>query len=448
MGFNGKQPAQLSQDLDAVVSRLAASGARPTFAIDLAVPGLRRSWACVGGQPVPSRDAPVFSAGCLLDIIVAIASNQLILEGALDLDAPLERYLPELAPDRASGEPVRIRDLLTRSSGIQDPRSIEEMKQYVPWEILAPRIRDAPRLCVPGAAFSYAGIDRVLLLVLLERVTGMPVRRIVLERVLGPCGVTVQPAQLGAPEADGTQRVRKFSTTNFVEVMRELAWMPDSPSRRGAFSGELRRRLQTERLALSRALRVLPWPRAATSLSLGLFRYSDGLIGFNGWEENQSCGARFDPVDQVSFVVALQGPPTLRDRLVDEIAERLGYPSIHSRPAPCTIGGFTDLTPIEANGDYIGWATGYGARITCVGGALTCEFHHLGRVFQSVRARVEEDRWIVVDRMEQASALEFYRDPSSGRACLSFGFLPYAKTAAGRPGGAADLQLKFAGEQA
>src|SRR4029077_21043262 len=88
--------------------------------------------------------------------------------------------------------------------------------------------------------------------------------------------------------------------------------------------------LQIERLQLSRSLRVQPWPHAPTAFTNGLFRFSDELIGFNGWQENHSCAVRLDPQDEVSFVVALEGPPAVRDVVVAEIAQHLGYVSVQS----------------------------------------------------------------------------------------------------------------------
>jgi hypothetical protein len=46
-----------------------------------------------------------------------------------------------------------------------------------------------------------------------------------------------------------------------------------------------------------------------------------------------------------------------------------------------------------------------------------------------VRARVEDDAWLVADSALQTSPLEFFRD-KNGRICLAQGFLPYAMSAA------------------
>jgi hypothetical protein len=165
-----------------------------------------------------------------------------------------------------------------------------------------------------------------------------------------------------------------------------------------------------------------------TAFTFGLFRYSDGLVGFNGWEQNHSCAVRLDADAEVSFVVALEGPPAVRDAVVAQIAERLGYSSLPSRAKPCTIGGLNGLNPKDILGVYAGWADGYRADVTIDGGIVACQLSYRGDRFQLLRARLSEDGWLEVASVEVASALEFFRDPKTGRVCLACGFLPYAMT--------------------
>jgi hypothetical protein len=382
-----------------------------------------------GGTRVADGDRPLFATGCVMDMIFAIICLDLHHRLGLRLDEPFETYVPEAAPliETEGAGPITIQHLLTRTSGIQDPRTIKEMRSHVPWAELAPRVRDAPRLFSPGSAFSHGGIDRSLLAVALLRFSGKSFVQLADEIISKPCGIEVREEQYGPVGEDGVRRVARSDPAYIARVAACLAGAnlgPEGP----AFSEGVRTYLQIDKLQLSRSIKAPPWPHMAANFTMGLFKYSDGLIGFNGFESGEACSVRYDPVDQLGFSVALEGPPGVRDYIIAVIAECLGYFGVQSRAVPCTVGGLNGLRPDDIAGDYLGWASGYRAGVTLEGNTVACHLTYGAQRFRVMKARMEDNAWLVVDTAAELTALEFYRDPRTGRVCMASGGAPYAMT--------------------
>lgn len=431
MPYNGKHPAQLAVEIEGVLAAICLHFGIESLSVSLDVGGGRTNLAYgPGARRLADDQSPLFAVGCMLDLIVSVLCLDLHFRSGLDLDLPVEAYLPELKAEHPDA--ITIRHLLTRTSGIQDPRSIDEMRQFIRWDDLAVRISAAPRIFSPGTAFSYGGIDRVILSVLIERFSAKSITQLVDELILRPCDLTQRPEQLGLADGEGRRPIERFDPANFIAVVAALASDgADSPT--NPFCRALRDLLQREQLQLNRAVKSPAWPHAPTGFTPGLFKYSDGLTGFNGFEAGDSAAVRYDPLNQISFVVAVKGPPQVRDRIVAEIADRLGYLSVQSRARPCTIGGLNGLSVDEIAGRYQGWAAGYEAEVTVHDGVLICDLQYNDHRFRQLRIDIEENAWLVVDSIEEAASLEFYRDSGTGCICMASGYLPYVMWDGVRP---------------
>ncbi len=427
MAYSGKHPAQLADEFDHVLAgitrRFSVASVTAAFSVD----GFTRSLDYIAGEKVSGAARPMFSIGCASDMILAIICIELHYRGLVPLDAPLARLLPELAPAGAD-EAITVRHLITRTSGIQDPRTIDEMNEFIAWDDFSRRVREAPRLFSPGASFNYGGIDRVLIGALIDRFGGKSIAGLGEEIITLPCGIQHRPEQLGPMSEDGYVQVERFDAAHLAVIAAALAADPtngqDMPFRSAA-----RHALAGERYSLSRSVKSPPWPHAPVGFTLGFFRYSDGLIGFNGWDRGEACSVRYDPVSQVAFAIALEGTPGVRDLIVAELASRLGYRSIQSRAKPCTVGALNGLSPGEVTGQYLGWADGYVGAVAIDGDILACDLSYRGHSFQQTRVKIEDREWLVAESVEHIGALEFYRDPLSGRVCMANGYAPYAKSA-------------------
>ncbi|MGX2994225.1 serine hydrolase domain-containing protein [Streptomyces sp. JNUCC 64] len=173
-----------------------------------------------------------FRAGSTTKIVTSALVLQLAAEGRVDLDAPVQRYLPGLLGPEF--KPVAVRHLLNYTSGIQSPggppkswsREYAERLETVDYRaVVAAGVAKGPAHD-PGAAQRYSNIHYTVLGLLIEEVTGRPYAKEAERRILRPLGMrdTSFPGadpRLRGPHNRGYQAVPKpDGTTEYVDVTR------------------------------------------------------------------------------------------------------------------------------------------------------------------------------------------------------------------------------------
>lgn len=163
------------------------------------------------GAPVP-KDGRVRIASNT-KMFTATVVLQLVGEGRVRLDAPVERYLPGVVRGHGNdGRRITVRQLLQQTSGLPDYDTIVEAEggslqaiahTYVePHDLLAAALGER-RHFRPGARWEYCNTNYVLLGMIVQRVTGRPFGEVVTQRVIRRAGLgdTYWPRQ-------GEQRIR------------------------------------------------------------------------------------------------------------------------------------------------------------------------------------------------------------------------------------------------
>jgi CubicO group peptidase (beta-lactamase class C family) len=126
--------------------------------------------------------------------IASVAVLMLMEEGALTLDDPVARHLPEFASLRLKdgavpARPLTLRHLLTHTSGLDtagapaDPQAAPELATF------ARRVAALPLAAEPGRRFRYDGSNTDLLCRVVEAVSGQPFGRFLQLRLFGPLGM-------------------------------------------------------------------------------------------------------------------------------------------------------------------------------------------------------------------------------------------------------------------
>ncbi|TDC48409.1 class A beta-lactamase-related serine hydrolase [Actinomadura sp. KC345] len=127
---------------------------------------------------------------------VAATVLQLVGEGKLKLDAPIDTYLPGVVrgPDY-SGANITVRHLLGHSSGIPDYTAAlvpdtagMPTKTYTAEQLLAPALK-AKAVFPVGKKREYSNTNYVIAGMLIEKATGKPVGDAVTERVIDRLGL-------------------------------------------------------------------------------------------------------------------------------------------------------------------------------------------------------------------------------------------------------------------
>lgn len=145
--------------------------------------------------PVDPRSR--FRIGSLTKPFVATVVLQLSAEGRLDLDAPVERYLPGVVRGADNdGRQITVRQLLQHTSGLPDV-----LDYMSPLEVLEDPLRHwearelvdialpHPREFEPGKGWGYSNTNYLLAGMIIESTTGRPYGEEIRRRVIRPLGL-------------------------------------------------------------------------------------------------------------------------------------------------------------------------------------------------------------------------------------------------------------------
>ena len=145
--------------------------------------------------PVP-RDGRV-RAGSNTKTFTAVVVLQLVAEGRVELDAPIERYLPGLVRGEGiDGNAITVRQLLQHTSGLPNyteylgVENFEDVqhKFFQPHDLLAAALAH-PAKFAPGTKWEYSNTNYLLAGLLIEHVTGRPVQEQITKRVIAKAGL-------------------------------------------------------------------------------------------------------------------------------------------------------------------------------------------------------------------------------------------------------------------
>lgn len=226
-----------------------------------------RGLAVVRPERIPMARETLFDLASLTKpVATTTAILWLVHDGAVDLDAPVAKYLPEFA--ERDKERVTVRHLLTHSSGLKPWRAFHELllekerKTGERWlatpaarELVLERVLRSGLVHEPGAAAVYGDLDFIALGALVEAVTQRRLDDFVRERVTGPLGL---------------------GETFFVPL-GEGAGMPDALRRRTAATENCPWR---ERILWGEVHDPNAWSMGGVAGHAGLFASADDLMKF------------------------------------------------------------------------------------------------------------------------------------------------------------------------
>jgi CubicO group peptidase (beta-lactamase class C family) len=164
----------------------------------------------------------LFRIGSISKTFTWIEVMRAVEAGKIDLDAPVNGYLPlELRiPDEGFKEPIRVHDLMTHSPGFED-RVLGVLfaatpKDLLPLDDFLARYRPR-RVREPGEVSSYSNYGAALAGAIVEQVNGAKWQDLIERDVIKPLGVThitgrePYPARPGLPEPLSAELARDLS---------------------------------------------------------------------------------------------------------------------------------------------------------------------------------------------------------------------------------------------
>ncbi|MFF2374968.1 serine hydrolase domain-containing protein [Streptomyces xiamenensis] len=185
------------------------------------------AWTLSAGTGTVGADRPLqadehIRAGSQTKTFTAAVILQLADEGEVNLDSPIEDYLPGLVTGNGyDGTRITVRHLLQHTGGVAafapDPLINAPAPNpdgtYDPAALVRMGLQ-LPPVAAPGEDFTYSNTNYLILDLLIEQVTGTPVHTAAMERIVEPLGLTrtVFPAPgdrvLPAPAVNGYHGIR------------------------------------------------------------------------------------------------------------------------------------------------------------------------------------------------------------------------------------------------
>lgn len=138
-------------------------------------------------DPRPVDPGTVYDLASLTKVVgLTTACMMLVDEGRLDLDAPVQRYLPEFRGPMK--EAVTIRHLLTHSAGLPPWRPL--FREATDRRSALALVDTTPLDSAPGTHFAYSDLGAITLMQVVERIANEPLDRFLATRVFEPLGMT------------------------------------------------------------------------------------------------------------------------------------------------------------------------------------------------------------------------------------------------------------------
>lgn len=158
------------------------------------------------GRPLTAQTP--FMLASTSKAFTALAVMQLVEAGKIDLDAPVQTYLPWFrVADEDASKAITVRQLLDHTSGLSratgQPDPGTDAQDEGALERGVRSLASAELVAAPGERFEYSNANYDTLGMVVEATSGMPFSRYLETTVFGPLGMTHSHATVEAARADG-----------------------------------------------------------------------------------------------------------------------------------------------------------------------------------------------------------------------------------------------------
>lgn len=181
------------QEIERLVSAEMSRQTIPGLSIAIGA-GAEVLWTAGFGMSDIENNVPVkaltqYRTGSIAKPITAVAVMQLAEAGKIDLDAPVQRYVPSFPQKQWT---ITIRQLLSHLGGIRHYNTPDETNVTRHYRDLLPALRmfqSDPLVAEPGTQYSYSTYGYVLLGAALEQVASQRYMEYVRQKILRPTGM-------------------------------------------------------------------------------------------------------------------------------------------------------------------------------------------------------------------------------------------------------------------
>ena len=143
-------------------------------------------------QKIPAAADTIYRVGSVSKLFTDIAIMQLVEKGRLDLDAPVNRYLPDFHPVNPFAKPITLRELMSHRSGlVREPPIGHYFDSTAPTlEATVKSLNHTTLVYPPGTHTKYSNAAIAVAGYVLEKQSGQPFTTYVRDAVLQPLGMS------------------------------------------------------------------------------------------------------------------------------------------------------------------------------------------------------------------------------------------------------------------
>jgi CubicO group peptidase (beta-lactamase class C family) len=436
----------LPDDLARFVRKELARTKTPGVSVGVLAGG--RAYASGFGTTNVSAPAPVdhetlFQIGSTGKTFTTTAIMRLVERGELDLDAPVRRYVKDLAlRDPDVTKRVTLRHLLTHTGGWAGDLFMDTGRGDDALALVVKAMRKAPQLTALGSTFHYNNAGFYLAGRVLEKATGMPYEHAIRELLLDPLGMT---RSFFFTEELISRRVAIGHVSEAAKQITQPWWGWRSTAPAGGLVSDavdqLRwasfhlgdgRAFDGKRILKRSTLKDMQRPHApagALAEWVGLSWLLDDvdgarLVSHGGTTVGQLSTFTMVPSRGLAVTTLTNSTSgrSLNRAVVARVLER--YAGIRRAPPATMKSPRSELEPYE--GRYVDGFKQLEVALEAVGGTLRGTLTPLvegedGRLPVVRLALVDVDRAVHVDQMYTGLRAEFIRAPSGRVAWLRFG---------------------------
>ncbi|MFD9480410.1 MULTISPECIES: serine hydrolase domain-containing protein [Streptomyces] len=354
-GFAQLTPA-VTRRLDAAIRKVLAEAKIPGVIVAVSAPGKGdyvRSFGiadkATGAPMTPNLNMRI---GSVTKTFTVTALLELVDQGKVALDDPIGTYIAGVP----NGDRITLRELAGMRSGLFNYSADEDFykaltsnpdRPFTPQELLGYSFKH-PVLFEPNAKFSYCNTNLILLGLVVEKVSGVPLGRFIDREVVGPAGLkhTLFPTgpEFPSPHARGyTNQTASGKVEDATDWNPSWGWaagamISDLPDLRSwaktlATGTLLTPATQAQRLDVVDAL-------PGTGYGLGIFNVQ-GWIGHNGSLPGYGSLVLYLPESKATLVVLVntdigyqgQEPSTLFGEAITKIVTPDRVYTLPAQPA-------------------------------------------------------------------------------------------------------------------
>lgn len=150
-----------------------------------------RFFGRLGPEPdaEPLREDAMFYMASVTKPIIYTCGMILVERGLLNLNSPVNRYIPEFTGKNK--ESTQVLHLFTHTSGLADelPNNTELRKQHAPLSKFVSEAAKSEAFFKPGTSQSYSSLATILVAEIVQRISGLTIREFVNKEIVRPLGL-------------------------------------------------------------------------------------------------------------------------------------------------------------------------------------------------------------------------------------------------------------------